>query len=41
MCRNLSDVSALGHVHTLDLSECRNVRDVSALGHVHMLKMSW
>jgi hypothetical protein len=30
-CTNVSDVSALGHVHTLDLSDCRNVSDVSLL----------
>ena len=34
---NISDVSALGNVHTLDLRCCYNVSDVSALGNVHTL----
>jgi len=34
------DVSALGGVHTLDLSDCRGVVDVSALGGVHTLDLS-
>jgi hypothetical protein len=37
---DVSDVSALGHVHRLDLSRCYNVSDVSALGHVHTLNLS-
>jgi hypothetical protein len=36
----VSDVSALGYVHTLNLSYCDNVSDVSALGHVHTLDLS-
>jgi hypothetical protein len=38
----ISDTSfnALGHVHTLFLSECDKVSDVSALGHVHTLCLS-
>ena len=34
-----TDVSALGGVHTLDLSNCKNVSDVSALGGVHTLDL--
>ena len=33
-------VSALGNVHTLDLSGCSNITDVSALGNVHTLNLS-
>ena len=33
----ISDVSALGGVHTLDLSDCNKITDVSALGGVHTL----
>ena len=33
----ISDVSALGGVHHLDLSGCRNISDVSALSRVHTL----
>jgi hypothetical protein len=40
-CGNVSDVSALGNVHTLNLSYCDNVSDVSALGHVHTLYLSY
>jgi len=36
-CKNLVDVSALGGVHTLDLSRCDSLVDVSALGGVHSL----
>jgi hypothetical protein len=36
-CPNVSDVSALGHVHTLYLSSRYNVSGVSALGHVALL----
>jgi hypothetical protein len=35
------DVSALGHVHTLNLSGCDQLTDVSALGHVHTLSLSY
>jgi hypothetical protein len=35
----VSDVSALGSVHTLNLSWCPNVSDVSALGGVHTLDL--
>jgi len=35
------DVSAVGSVHTLDLSRCSGVVDVSALGSVHTLDLSW
>ena len=35
----IRDVSALGGVHTLDLSECTGISDVSALGGVHTLDL--
>ena len=38
-CRNITDVSALGGVHTLSLSGCWNITDVSALGGVHTLDL--
>ena len=38
-CSNITDVSALGGVHTLDLSECKKITDVSALGAVHTLNL--
>ena len=34
---DVTDVSALGNVHTLRLYNCRGVTDVSALGNVHNL----
>jgi hypothetical protein len=36
---NITDVSALGNVHTLKLSSCHNLTDVSALGNVHTLNL--
>ena len=39
-CDKITDVSALGNVHTLDLSRCDKVTDVSALGNVHTLTLS-
>lgn len=36
-CSKLKDVSALGNVHTLNLSDCIKIKDVSALGRVHTL----
>ena len=36
-CSKITDVSALGGVHTLDLRYCRSITDVSALGGVHTL----
>jgi len=36
----ITDVSALGNVHTLKLSECQGIRDVSALGGVHTHNLS-
>ena len=39
-CNNITDVSALGGVHTLNLSGCSNLTDVSALGGVHTLDLS-
>ena len=36
----ISDVSALGNVHTLYLSWCQGITDVSALGNVHELHLS-
>jgi hypothetical protein len=35
-CSNVSDVNALGHVLTLNLSWCPNVSDISAL-HIHVV----
>ena len=40
-CDNITDVSSLGNVHTLDLSFCENITDVSALGKVHTLYLSY
>jgi hypothetical protein len=39
-CRGVTDVSALGGVHTLNLRGCSGVTDVSALGGVHTLDLS-
>jgi internalin A len=42
-CRGInteSGVSALGNVHTLDLSFCDNITDVGALASVHTLNLS-
>jgi hypothetical protein len=38
---NITDVSALGRVHTLMLSNCQKISDVSALGRVHTLDLSF
>ena len=38
-CFGVTDVSALGKVHTLYLSRCSRVTDVSALGKVHTLDL--
>ena len=38
-CDRVTDVSALGNVHTLNLTCCRKVTDVSALGKVHTLNL--
>jgi len=38
-CYRLSDVSALGNVHTLDLRYCDAISDASALGNVHTLNL--
>ena len=40
ICFKITDVSALGGVHTLNLSGCSNITDVSALGGVHFLNLS-
>ena len=40
-CWNITDVSALGGVHTLNLIGCYNITDVSALGGVHTLDLSY
>ena len=37
----MNDVSALGGVHTLNLSFCKGIEDVSALGNVHTLILNW
>jgi hypothetical protein len=39
--KQITDVSALGNVHTLGLHWCENVTDVSALGNVHTLNLLW
>lgn len=39
-CINIAEVSALGGVHTLDLSECSGITDVSALGRMYNLILS-
>ena len=39
-CTSITDVSALGNVHTLDLSYT-NITDVSELGNVHKLNLSY
>ena len=39
-CHNITDVSALGRVHTLDLSNCGNITDVWDLGTVTNLNLS-
>ena len=36
---NITDISALGKVHTLFLHGCENITDVSALGKVHTLHL--
>ena len=38
--RNISDVSNLGNVHTLNLSNCYGVKDISMLENVNTLKLS-
>ena len=38
-CYNISDVSNLGSVHTLNLSGCNNISDVSKLGSVNTLDL--
>ena len=40
-CNQITDVSALGNVHTLDLTYCCDITDVSALGNVHTLDLSY
>lgn len=39
-CKDVTDVSALGNVHTLDLHNCKNITDVSALNKVYKLNLS-
>jgi hypothetical protein len=36
----VTDLSALGNVHTLNLRYCEGVTDVSALGNVHTLNLT-
>jgi len=38
-CNQVTDVSALGNVHTLNLRNCYNITDVSSLGNVHTLDL--
>ena len=37
-CKNITNVSMLGNLHTLNISRC-NITDVSMLGNLHTLKM--
>ena len=39
-CEEITDVSALGNVHTLNLFYCDKITDVSNLGKVHTLDLS-
>ncbi|GAB9469378.1 hypothetical protein Gpo141_00006657, partial [Globisporangium polare] len=39
-CKRVRDVSALGRVHSLNLSGCEEIDDVSALARVHVLNLS-
>ena len=39
-CNQLTNVSALGNLHTLDLAECNRIIDVSALGKLNTLRLS-
>ena len=38
---DITDVSMLGKVYSLNLSSCSNIIDVSMLGNVHTLNLSW
>ena len=38
---DVSDLSILGNVHTLNLNGCRGITDVSTLGKVHVLDLKW
>ena len=38
-CDDVTDVAALGSVHTLTLHKCKNITDVSTLGAVHTLTL--
>ena len=38
-CNNLTDVSDLGNLHTLDINGCKYLTDVSALGKLHTLNL--
>ena len=40
ICKQIVDVSILGNVHTLNLSNCAGITDVSNLGNVHTLDLS-
>ena len=39
LCKNITDVSILGNVHTLNLRNC-DITDVSNLGNIHTLDLS-
>ena len=38
-CNEITDVSVLGNVHTLNLRNCYTITDVSELGNVHTLDL--
>ena len=40
-CDKITNISALGNVHTLNLSYCDKITDVSTLGRVHTLNLSY
>ena len=40
ICHNITDVSILANVHTLDLISCHNITNVSALRNIHTLDLS-
>jgi hypothetical protein len=40
-CENITDVSMLGNLHTLDMRGCKNITDVSMLGNLHILNIGY
>ena len=39
-CSKITDVSALGQVHNLNLNRCGHIRGMSVLGSVHTLDLA-